>query len=486
MTAERGLDMALHVAASCGWAPIPLVPFSKAPANKGLFDNPPRTPDEIHAAWSKAQRTIRVDDRVPDNRRGCPPGIGIPLGASGIWLLDADTPEEVAAWQAVCAANGFDPGPPTVLTPGARGADGAMKHIDGGHWYFTQPEDFELPAGKIKAKIGEDGSPAHAVLYGGRHIAVIPPTTRETGTYVSGGGAIQPAPEFLQRLVEASIHTTPATCSARADDPFGTSEYHASEAEWEWDDNTDWLDILPEGWEVSGEDRDGHVVYARPGGSSSRSAHAHPSGCSHFPNANTPPPMTFFSAESGDFLDALQLDRGHGGTTVSKIRLYALLYFDGDVAAAREALGIVAPTLVEVSAPPLASISDLPTVRLGEIPIDELPDVDWEELGLEVPPQLLRHRAQQAAIAAFNSVHPDLAAEVSAEQKTLWDHIRWSGDDDSSTLAWDTGADEFTIGTLLTALEMAHPRALVACRDGGWHALDADGHHASAGELARS
>jgi hypothetical protein len=483
MTAEHGLAMALHVAANCGWAPLPLVPLQKAPVNKGLFDNPPRTPAEVHAAWAKAIRTIHVDDRVPNNHRGCPPGIGILLGASRVWLLDADTPAEVDAWKAVCGENGFDPGPPTVLTPGARGADGAMKHIDGGHWYFTQPEDFEPPAGEIKAKIALAGSPHHAVLYGGRHIAVVPPTTRETGTYVSGGGTIQPAPEFLRRLVDASTQSTPATWSAPEDSLFGTSEYHASAAEWEWDDATDWLDVLPEGWTESGEDRDGHIIYARPGGSSSRSAHAHPAGCSHFPNANAPPPMTFFSSESGDFLDALQLDRGHGGTTVGKLKLYALLYFDGDVAAAREALGIVAPTRVEVSAPPLDTISDVPTIRLEDVPVDQLPDVDWEELGLEAPPQLLRHRAQQAAAESFDAYHPDLATEVSAEQKTLWDHIRWSGDDDASMLAWDTGVDEITIGTLLSFLEMAHPRPLINCRDGGWRALDADGHHACPMEL---
>lgn len=479
MTAERGLATALHVAANCGWAPLPLVPLQKAPVNQGLFDSPPRTADEIHAAWSKAQWTI--DTHRPDHR-GMPPGVGILLGASDMWLLDADTPAEVAAWKAVCEENGFDPGPPTVLTPGARGADGAMKHIDGGHWYFTQPADFVLPAGKIKVDIGLATSDHHAVLYGGRHIAVIPPTQRETGEYIPGGGVIQPAPEFLRRMVVAGTNTTPESWRTSEESPFGTSEYHASEAEWEWDDATDWLDVLPEGWEVSGEDRDGHVVYARPGGSSSRSAHAHPSSCSHFPNANTPPPMTFFSAESGEFLNALQLDRGRGGTTVGKLKLYALLHFDGDVAAAREALGIAAPTRVETSEPPLDAHPERPTIRLEDVPVDQLPDVDWEELGLPVPPQLLRHWKREAAIAAFDFFHPDLAAEVAANLKILWDHIRIVGDDDISSLAWDTGVNEITIGTLLSALDMAYPRPLITCRDGGWRALNADGRYAAAME----
>jgi hypothetical protein len=197
--------------------------------------------------------------------------------------------------------------------------------------------------------------------------------------------------------------------------------------------------------------------------------------------------MTFFSSEAGEFLDALQLDRGRGGTTMSKLKLYALIHHDGDVPAAREALGIDAPTRVEVSAPPLATIADLPTIRLEDIPVDQLPNVDWEELGLPVPPQLLRHPAQQAAIAAsfFAAYHPDLAAEVSAHQINLWEFIRAYPGLYAPTLAAYTGDDESTISWGLTALQFKHPRPLVICHDGGWHALDADGRHACGGELAR-
>jgi hypothetical protein len=326
-----GLTAALDVAARLGWAPLPLVPFQKTPAFAGLFDAPPRTESEIRAAWQRA------------TRGSTPPNVGILLGASRILLLDADTPSEVAAWKALCAENAFDPGPPTAQTPGTRGADGSMKHVDGGHWYFLQPDDLAIPRGKIQVPVGPDGSPDAAVLYGGRHLAVIPPSIRDTGAYVPVSGHVHPLPPFLRRRVEDHLRPS-GVGSAGVDSPFGTSEYRASEKEWQFHDDNDWVDLLPEGWVETAEERDGHIVYGRPGGSSSRSAVAHPEGCSHFPNAYTPPPMTFFSSESGDFIDQLWEDRGHGGiASATKLRLFALRRFHGDMEKARAYLRIPNP-----------------------------------------------------------------------------------------------------------------------------------------------
>jgi hypothetical protein len=343
MSTPDGLATALYVAAVHGWAPLPLVPWAKEPVNKGLFDNPPRTDAEIRAAWSKAQRTI---DRLPQHAhlRGLPPNIGILLGASGILLLDADTPGEVAAWKQVCAENGYDPGPPTVRSPGTRGVDGGMKHVDGGHWYFEQPDDLVIPA-KIVVHVKPQDSTECAILFGGRHLVVIPPSVRDTGAYDFAGGTVRPLPPFLRSEVDSylSRFSRPhAGYSGSSDDPFGVSGvYEAHEREWFWDDNTDWLDVLPEGWTETGEQQDGHVVYARPDGSSTRSAVAHPEGCRHFPNPLSPPPMTFFSSASGDFLDKLQEDRGRSGvTSATKLRLFALQHFHGDMDKARESLGI--------------------------------------------------------------------------------------------------------------------------------------------------
>jgi hypothetical protein len=383
MSTPDGLATALYVAAHHGWAPLPLVPWTKEPVNKGLFDNPPRTESEIRAAWDRAQRTI---DRLPQHAhlRGLPPNIGILLGASKLLLLDADTPGEVNAWKRACGEHFFDPGTPTVRSPGTRGTDGGMKHIDGGHWYFEQPDDLVIPT-KIVVHVKPQDSTESAILFGGRHLVVIPPSVRDTGAYDYAGGLFRPLPPFLRSEVDSYLtrFSRPhAGYSGSSDDPFGTSEYRSHERELDWDDNTDWLDVLPEGWTETAEDQDGHVVYARPGASSSRSAVAHPPGCRHFPNPNSPPPITFFSSASGDFLDKLQEGRGRSGvTSATKLRLYALQHFHGDMDKARESLGIPSPRrMSEAEArriPAPAPLSDLhdaqPVVVVSAVPVDSTP-----------------------------------------------------------------------------------------------------------------
>ncbi|SHX64939.1 bifunctional DNA primase/polymerase [Mycobacteroides abscessus] len=411
MTAVDGLAMALHLSAAFGWAPLPLCPWSKAPAIKGLFDNPPMDKSAIRDAWARAQGRIDRDDAHPE-WRGLAPNLGVLLGPSRLLLLDADTPDEVAAWTALCAENGFDPGPPTVRTPGSRGVDGQLKHRDGGHWFFAMPDGLELDRGKLALHVGT-GS-ATAVLYGGRHLAVVPPSVRDTGPYMPAGGSVQPLPWFLAELVREAAEraNAPRRESAAAVIGVGTSGgYTASEAEWAWAEQTDWLDLLPGGWMVTGEDRDGHRILARPGASSERSAVVHPDGCTHFPDAKSPAPMTVFTSNPGDWMIPLVAD----GTpaSVSKVRLYALRWYGGDVRQARIALGFAAP-----SGPTLA-----PELAPVAVPAPEpVPSAQAPAVGARWAPLDIATAVRDAILAAAWPATPEVAHLVGAAENGKADY----------------------------------------------------------------
>lgn len=416
MSTEKGLNTALRVAADHGWAPLPLLPFTKIPVNKGLFDKPPHTPEEINAAWEKAIRTIRRDARISPEFHTSPPNIGVLLGASKLFMVDADTPNEVAAWKALCDQHGFDPGEPMVRSPGTRGTDGAMKHIDGGHWYFTQPDDLAITSGKINIKIGVETNGEKATVYGGRHLGVIPPSVRDTGAYEYTSSGVQQLPPFMYDQISLYLFglAKKSTGSVSGSDPlFGTSEYRASESEWAWEDRTSWLDVLPEGWVETHEERDGHVVYAHPGASSSRSSVAHPTGCEHFPNGNAPSPMTFFSIGAGTFLDELSdSESSSSQISATKLRLFALKNFDGDMGQARSHLGITSsrpevPTTPVSASPvlPAAAVSDSPEPPIAEV-VAETPSMEPVQSAPPTEPE----ENNPFAVLAFQPANPHPAS----------------------------------------------------------------------------
>jgi hypothetical protein len=305
-----------------------------------MFDNPPQDEAAIQAAWSEAQRRNNTSKKHPE-WNGMPPNVGVLLGASGLLQLDADTPDEVAAWQAICAEYGFDPGPPTVRSPGSRGVDGEMKHRDGGHWLYQQG-DVKFSSTVLALPVGSGPSGGSAVLYGGRRLTVIPPSVRDTGEYTDGGGLIgQPLPAFLAAMIAEADAKAPTPRGA--DSPFGVSgEYIATEQEWAWSEAVDWLDLLPDGWVLTHEERDGHQVYVHPSASSDRSAVAHVSGCSHFRNAKAPAPLTIHTTNPGDYLEVVVSIKCPA--SVSKLRMYALKHYQGDTRQARIALGFPSPS----------------------------------------------------------------------------------------------------------------------------------------------
>jgi hypothetical protein len=106
------------------------------------------------------------------------------------------------------------------------------------------------------------------------------------------------------------------------------------------------LTLLPAGWQVTGDDY-GCLILAHPEASSDRSAVSHDAGCPHIPDSDVPL-LTIFSSGVGEWLAPLVAE----GTprTISKLRLFAARHYDGDLSAARRALGLTAH-VIPASAP---------------------------------------------------------------------------------------------------------------------------------------
>lgn len=402
MSTASGLETALELNRTNGWAMLPLLPFAKTPAIKGLFDLPPMDENAIRVAWQHAQNRIDHDRDHPE-WRGLAPNLGVLLGASRLLQLDVDTPAEAASWKALCDEHGYNPGLPTVLSPGSRSADGTWAHHDGGHWFFRVPEGIEIPErGKVEVHIGEPGSAA--CLYGGKRLAVIPPSVRAEGEYVFGGGTIQELPPFLVGMLVEHLARQEAkhTRSAASGHPmFGTSEYTACETEWAWSEGMDVLDLLPEGYVLTKEERDGHRVYARPGASSERSIVAHPDGgCEHFPSGSAPAPLTIWTSNAGDFLEPLVADGVP--VSVTKVTIYAARWYGGDRHQARQALGFrsrstagyaaqdapqTAPETISAEQEPLTAVPetvDADTTSDGDAGTPEFPEPTWAPASIAV------------------------------------------------------------------------------------------------------
>lgn len=358
MTARDSLGAALRLAER-GWYPIPLLPLTKTPAVSGYYTSASLDPDELTERWESASaRTRQIAARHPNYTdiaadiaavagdhhpvwADMEPGVGVILGRSRLAVVDADTPAQVAAWTTVCERNGYDPGPRTVATPGVIKADGTHKHHDGGHWYYRVPEGIPTDAlarTGIKLPLGLGGVGQHADLMTGNRFVVVPPTARPEGPYIPTAGAKVPAmPPFLADVLGQHVA---AAASRRAKAGVVVHDDRL----WAWDTQTDWLDVLPQGWKQTGTEPDGCVVFAHPEASTRRSAIGHVPGCSHLPESDgiTPPPLTFFTTTLPDWITAA-LSTTEGGQSASKLKLHAFKHFGGDMRRARAMLGLQQP-----------------------------------------------------------------------------------------------------------------------------------------------
>jgi len=258
--------------------------------------------------------------------------MAIAVGPSRLVVVDCDTAEQVAAFLADFGVPLDTPIAPTVRSPGQRDADGTMVHYGGGHYYFTLPEDVELPAGS--GSLTMPGG--YALLWDGRYV-LIPPSVRAEGTYYLAGEDFPATPPILSLIREHAARRTDRR------QEFGAELGELSENIDRWSQLVSWEDLLePAGWTLAARpDGCGCQVWTAPGlHASPKSATAHDTGCTYDRYSDVNAPLHVWTDNPGDEL-AAWIDE-HGGTkTITKLQVAAILHYGGDVGTACCELGVI-------------------------------------------------------------------------------------------------------------------------------------------------
>ncbi|OAH41630.1 hypothetical protein AYJ66_06460 [Dietzia cinnamea] len=268
-------------------------------------------------------RTLRAD-----HGQAYAPNVAINPGRSRVVIIDADTPEEVAAWEAWCRDHDVPVTGRTTVSPGT--ADG---HHGGGHWIFDV-SGAEIPTEGSRLDVEHAGS-KFSVYYGQGAYVLAPPSVRDGRAY-EAVGEVLPAPAALVALVGQEGEKVREKATQRRE---RVAQRRAGAAEddgiTQWGLGKPWSEILPDDWWVF-EDRladCGCPIVVRPGKANphkERSGIAHDEGCArdhdgggylHLFSTNAPPPLD-------------------GRTGWSKLQAMAALHYDGDHGAAMDAEGI--------------------------------------------------------------------------------------------------------------------------------------------------
>jgi hypothetical protein len=259
--------------------------------------------------------------------------LGIAAHASGVVVIDADTPEQVESVAELMRQLGEDAAvlaeQPTVKTPGSK-RDGVWVHEQGTHWYFNRPEGLVLPEYP-----GQMGLPGGAVMRWGNSYTLVPPSVRAEGQYISLAEYIADIPLGLVALIrqheQAAIDRVVDLLSRFHDDGIV-----------EWSLRTPWHTLLePDGWMFTGKlDRQcGCPVWRRPGddASTDRSAIAHEDDCTRLPNYEGHGALYVFSDNPPGLLAEAVAS---GQRTFTKLQYVALTLYDGDESATKVGLGL--------------------------------------------------------------------------------------------------------------------------------------------------
>lgn len=250
---------------------------------------------------------------------GC--NLGVNLGASGLIVVDADTPAEVESWQTWQREHHAYMPTATVSTPGTAGA-----HNGGGHWWIDATGAGELKTAKLDA----------ATAMAGDRYVLLPGSVR---TDVANPN--QPA-YVVQGAVYSSVQGSAVIEAARrVDKPETKTTDKPNSAPVtsidQWAQETDWEELLtPDDWINTGDsDSCGCDIYTAPGThANAKSATAHNGQCELSNNGGALAVWTDNPPQ--ELMDVIE-DKGK---RVSKFDYVTYMHHDGDTSAAFEALGL--------------------------------------------------------------------------------------------------------------------------------------------------
>jgi hypothetical protein len=248
--------------------------------------------------------------------------LGLHLGRSRRLVVDVDTPGERGEFLDWWVENVSRSAPPiTVESPGFRDADGNWIHHGGGHWYFTVPDDFPFPAGKVFK-----GPGGWAAMWGESQV-LVPPSVRKEGPYRLVGGEYQ-APVQLLNL----IHAAPQNLTDHQAFEI-TGELGQNPIE-QWSAHTSWESLLiPQGWTRTSTNDCGCPNFRGPGNhASDKSATGHETGCTVFDTSTGWGPLKIWTDHPPQGLPA--------EGAVTKFDFVARMYGGGDVSRTKQVLGI--------------------------------------------------------------------------------------------------------------------------------------------------
>jgi hypothetical protein len=244
---------------------------------------------------------------------GAVPNIGVEPGASvrNLLVVDVDTAAENQAFLDAWRREQPEVSPPsgfTVASPGVRKTttDAAGEthdvwvHRDGGHYWFTVPDDVTLPAGVglLKDEAG------WGAAWAGRQV-LVPPSVREEGPYRYVGGTY-PAPAWLLDRVFLAAQARVERERIRAERwqarQRGELDIDPVDA---WSAATPWAELLePDGWVATGlVDTCSCPTWTAPGGHASpKSATAHDEGCTRYDSEDGHAPLHVWTDNPPDYL----------------------------------------------------------------------------------------------------------------------------------------------------------------------------------------
>lgn len=318
-------------------------------------------------SWLKRWRDNHPDDVHPN--------IALNPGLSRLIVVDVDTAVEKRAFLDYWAeAEGWAADPnsqwpeaditPTVLTPGDHDAAGNLIHSDGGHYYFTLPDGWEVPQtgpGIIKM-------PGKWAIYMRDCYVLVPPSVRAEGAYLLAGD-VHEAPSWLleaagskQRPVADPAPDVPTPGPDTSGDRSsvgpvvpsmqgiadGIRSVEAAEyaeevlsrapqsiddwsAEQSWDELLTTHDFVPFKPDKCGDDCMIYTDVSQPH-SSRKSATAHGPVCTQYDPAMGHGPLHFWTDNAPDGFD--------GKGTYTMLQFVAIKDHGGDTQAALDALGL--------------------------------------------------------------------------------------------------------------------------------------------------
>lgn len=377
------------------------------------------TADDQEVRWSKkAEDADEITMTAP-----AAVNLAVEVGGSGLVVVDCDTKGQVDRFFEVAEIDVEDRPAPTVVTPGSIGNEGegddvsTWAHSDGGHFYFTVPDEMIPVMPRNIGALTWGGDDGFAVLWDRRYV-LIPPSTRPEGSYEQLGDDY-PLPDWLATAIRkagAMRAERAATIAAGTDNPELADAVDA------WAESVSWASILePLGWTPAPRaDSCGCPVWTGPGNHHSpKSATTHEGGCSAGRYTSRNAPMHVWTDNPDAPFDAWIAE--HHTKTISKLQAVALIHFDGSIGKAMDALELtpdlsVDPDIERKTDPDVGETAD--TDGDFEMPADADPNYRGEPVIDDSPAEkaMLTVRCACGEVLAKTG-DPNVAAD---EDGTLW------------------------------------------------------------------